>query len=131
MFPAAWFTPNYSIWIGEQEEAQAWDLLRRTRLDLRRAEQQGAPPDQLDAAFAAMYAAEGSDWLWWYGSDQDSGDDRYFDAAYRELLGFLVWRDLKVRYKQTVLGAAWAAGSRPRRSTNSSTAAKKASGSST
>ncbi|HEY3356080.1 MAG TPA: ABC transporter permease [Polyangia bacterium] len=28
--------------------------------------------------------------------------------AYRELLYFLAWRDLKVRYRQTVLGAAWA-----------------------
>src|SRR3954471_1896110 len=27
---------------------------------------------------------------------------------FRELLGFLVWRDVKVRYKQTILGAAWA-----------------------
>ncbi len=27
---------------------------------------------------------------------------------YRELLYFLVWRDIKVRYKQTLLGAAWA-----------------------
>lgn len=27
---------------------------------------------------------------------------------YRELLYFLVWRDVKVRYKQTVLGIAWA-----------------------
>jgi lipopolysaccharide transport system permease protein len=26
----------------------------------------------------------------------------------RELLGFLVWRSLKIRYKQTALGAAWA-----------------------
>jgi len=28
--------------------------------------------------------------------------------SYRELLFFLVWRDVKVRYKQTVLGASWA-----------------------
>jgi homopolymeric O-antigen transport system permease protein len=28
--------------------------------------------------------------------------------TYRELLYFLIWRDVKVRYKQTVLGAAWA-----------------------
>ncbi len=27
---------------------------------------------------------------------------------YRELLFFLIWRDIKVRYKQTVLGALWA-----------------------
>jgi lipopolysaccharide transport system permease protein len=28
--------------------------------------------------------------------------------AYRELLYFFIWRDVKVRYKQTALGAAWA-----------------------
>lgn len=27
---------------------------------------------------------------------------------YRELLFFFIWRDIKVRYKQTILGAAWA-----------------------
>ena len=27
--------------------------------------------------------------------------------SYRELFGFLVWRDIKVRYAQTVIGAAW------------------------
>src|SRR3954470_11353820 len=26
---------------------------------------------------------------------------------YRELIGFLVWRDLKVRYRQTLFGVAW------------------------
>ena len=29
-------------------------------------------------------------------------------AQYRELLFFLVWRDIKVRYKQTALGVSWA-----------------------
>lgn len=28
--------------------------------------------------------------------------------TYRELIYFMIWRDIKVRYKQTVLGAAWA-----------------------
>jgi lipopolysaccharide transport system permease protein len=28
--------------------------------------------------------------------------------AYRELIYFFIWRDVKVRYKQTALGAAWA-----------------------
>jgi lipopolysaccharide transport system permease protein len=27
---------------------------------------------------------------------------------YREVLYFLVWRDLKVRYRQTVMGVGWA-----------------------
>src|SRR6516165_12810266 len=26
---------------------------------------------------------------------------------YRELLYFMIWRDLKVRYKQTLIGVAW------------------------
>jgi lipopolysaccharide transport system permease protein len=37
--------------------------------------------------------------------------ERYYWAdlwRYRELLGFLAWRDVKVRYKQTVLGVLWA-----------------------
>ena len=29
---------------------------------------------------------------------------------YRELFGFLTWRDVKIRYKQTAFGAAWAVG---------------------
>lgn len=28
--------------------------------------------------------------------------------VYRELVFFMIWRDIKVRYKQTMLGAAWA-----------------------
>jgi len=28
--------------------------------------------------------------------------------SHREILYFLVWRDIKVRYKQTIIGAAWA-----------------------
>jgi len=27
---------------------------------------------------------------------------------YRDLLFFLTWRDINIRYKQTILGAAWA-----------------------
>jgi lipopolysaccharide transport system permease protein len=34
--------------------------------------------------------------------------DLYELWEYRELLYFLIWRDVKVRYKQTVLGASWA-----------------------
>jgi lipopolysaccharide transport system permease protein len=29
-------------------------------------------------------------------------------VLYRELLGFLVWRDIKIRYRQTFLGGLWA-----------------------
>lgn len=88
LYPASWFQPNYATWIGEDEEAEAWDYLYETRQALRKAEQSGEIPEEdLATALEAMLFAEGSDWFWWYGSDQDSGNDGYFDTAFRELLG--------------------------------------------
>ena len=84
VFPASWFQPNFATWIGEAEEARAWDYLYKARRDLRKAEDAGV---DITTAFESMLFAEGSDWFWWYGSDQESGDDGYFDAAYRELIG--------------------------------------------
>ncbi len=88
VFPASWFQPNFATWIGEREEAAAWDALWATRRAYKRAASSGtASEEQLASAFGHLLFAEGSDWFWWYGSDQDSGDDGYFDAAFRELLG--------------------------------------------
>jgi alpha-amylase/alpha-mannosidase (GH57 family) len=88
VFPASWFQPNFATWIGEEEEARAWDYLYRTRADFGVAERSGEYEEAAIAtAHQTMLFAEGSDWFWWYGSDQDSGDDGYFDSAFRELLG--------------------------------------------
>lgn len=87
VWPGAWFQANFSTWIGEEEEATAWDYLYAARQDLRRAEQSpDTDPEALEAARNAMYLAEGSDWFWWYGTDQDSGNDSYFDQAFRDLI---------------------------------------------
>jgi alpha-amylase/alpha-mannosidase (GH57 family) len=88
IYPGAWFQPNFATWIGEPEEARAWDYLYRTRADLDVAQRRGEIADEaLAAAYETMLFAEGSDWFWWYGADQDSGNDGYFDSAFRELLG--------------------------------------------
>jgi alpha-amylase/alpha-mannosidase (GH57 family) len=88
LFPGAWFSPNYDTWIGETEEAIAWDYLARTREFLVPYEsgEIAADPQALEQAFDFMYLAEGSDWFWWFGDDQDSGQDSYFDEAFRALL---------------------------------------------
>ncbi len=88
LFPGAWFSPNYDTWIGEPEEAIAWSYLAQVRHDLAAYEtgEKAVEADALAEAFDFMYLAEGSDWFWWYGADQDSGQDGYFDTGYRELL---------------------------------------------
>jgi alpha-amylase/alpha-mannosidase (GH57 family) len=89
LFPGAWFSTNYDTWIGEQEEADGWELLAQTRNWL--AAYAKANPSLImqtnyQEAYKTMLQAEGSDWFWWYGIDQDSGQDAYFDEAYRTLL---------------------------------------------
>jgi hypothetical protein len=42
-----------------------------------------ATPSTHPQAFAALYAAEGSDWFWWFGADQESGYDDVFDDLFR------------------------------------------------
>ena len=88
LFPGAWFSANYDTWIGETEEAIAWDYLARVREDLAKYEAGEINTDLnvLTQAFDFMYLAEGSDWFWWYGDVQDSGQDTYFDEGYRALL---------------------------------------------
>ena len=88
LFPGAWFSPNYDTWIGEPEEALAWDYLAQVREDLALfdAENSEISQESLLEAYDFMYLAEGSDWFWWYGDDQDSGQDSYFDEGFRALL---------------------------------------------
>jgi alpha-amylase/alpha-mannosidase (GH57 family) len=67
---------DLSTWIGEPEEDEAWAQLERVRNVVAAA---GDSPN----AISPIYAAEGSDWFWWYGSDQDSGTDDLFDWLFK------------------------------------------------
>ncbi|HWA70726.1 MAG TPA: glycoside hydrolase family 57 protein [Polyangiaceae bacterium] len=70
---------DLGTWIGEPEENRAWELLGAVRDVLSQA-----PPASVGGqALGALYAAEGSDWFWWFGSDQDSGSDQEFDDLFR------------------------------------------------
>lgn len=71
---------DLGTWIGEQEETDAWGLLGLVRDDL--ALLLGADPVAPSDPLKAIYAAEGSDWFWWFGDDQDSGTDEEFDALF-------------------------------------------------
>ncbi len=89
LWPGSWIGHDFSTWIGEDEENLAWDYLRRVRETLRRYETGLLTPpseEALEDAMTQMYIAEGSDWFWWYGADQNSGSDEDFDRQYRDTL---------------------------------------------
>ena len=74
---------DLGTWIGESEENLAWFMLLCVRLDLAA---RGVTPESAPAAFRALYAAEGSDWFWWLGDDQNSGSDAEFETLFRSHL---------------------------------------------
>jgi alpha-amylase/alpha-mannosidase (GH57 family) len=88
LWAGSWIGADFSTWIGEEEENRAWEYLQRTRDILQRYETgvRQTSPENLAEAMMMMYIAEGSDWFWWYGDDQDSGNDEAFDQQFRDTL---------------------------------------------
>jgi alpha-amylase/alpha-mannosidase (GH57 family) len=83
--PGSWINANFDIWIGAEEDNQAWDLL----LDARRVYDEYAPQTMEIArqlAYEELLIAEGSDWNWWYGPEHGSENRPEFDQLYRDHL---------------------------------------------
>lgn len=90
LWAGSWISHDFSTWIGEEEENMAWGYLKLTRDFLQKyitgSRKGNVSGEVLQDAVTQMYIAEGSDWFWWYGSDQNSGNDESFDAQYRNTL---------------------------------------------
>ena len=88
LWAGSWISHDFSTWIGEEEENTAWNYLGTTRevLELYLRDKRQASDEAIAAAKDAVMIAEGSDWFWWYGADQDSGSDEDFDRQFRETL---------------------------------------------
>jgi len=71
---------DLGTWIGHPEENRAWDLLGEARNALVQA---GHTPASAPLAFEALFAAEGSDWFWWFGDDQGAEWDPELDDLFR------------------------------------------------
>ncbi|MBX3335201.1 MAG: glycoside hydrolase family 57, partial [Nitrospira sp.] len=78
----SWINADYKIWIGHDEDNRGWDLLSHTRAKLAE-ETSNLPPDRAQAAWQELYAAEGSDWFWWYGDDFGTDFKPEFDRLFR------------------------------------------------
>jgi alpha-amylase/alpha-mannosidase (GH57 family) len=95
IFPGSWINGNYAIWIGHPEENLAWDLVAHAREAavngnqlVAAALQSGEPSTDATAEMIcrSLYAAEGSDWFWWYGDDHFSPHSDRFDQLFRQHL---------------------------------------------
>ncbi len=79
--PGSWIDGNFRVWIGEQEDNRAWQYLRTTREDWGQFS-----PDEQERSRMSLFAAEGSDWNWWYGRDRTAQTAEQFDDLYRRHL---------------------------------------------
>jgi hypothetical protein len=97
--PGSWINSNYGIWIGHPEENRAWELIAKARDAAVRysplvAELLTSGVTDLDAIedkTAAgicrdLFAAQGSDWFWWYGEDHFTSHGEQFDLLFRRHL---------------------------------------------
>jgi alpha-amylase/alpha-mannosidase (GH57 family) len=90
----SWINADYKIWIGHEEDNRGWDILRHTRTRLA-ALAPNLPPDRAQAAWNELYAAEGSDWFWWYGDDFETDFKSEFDRLFRTHLRN-VWTHMRL-----------------------------------
>ncbi len=80
----SWVDGSLTTWIGDPAKNRAWDLLTAARQTL--ANHPEATPENNPEAWSALYAAEGSDWFWWFGEGHSSNNDAMFDQLFREHL---------------------------------------------
>lgn len=80
----SWVDGSFTTWIGDPVKNRAWDLLTAARQTL--ANHPEATEETNPAAWEALFAAEGSDWFWWFGEGHTSNQDALFDQLFREHL---------------------------------------------
>jgi alpha-amylase/alpha-mannosidase (GH57 family) len=90
IFPGSWINANFDIWIGGDEDNQAWEHLLRARQTYDRMaqspEHQQIPEQNRSQALEELLIAEGSDWCWWYGPEHASENRPEFDRLFRDHL---------------------------------------------
>jgi len=80
LFSGSWIDANFSTWIGHQEKNAAWALLAQARHALSAL---GGREASRAAAWKSLGAAEGSDWMWWFGDTHFSAQADEFDRLFR------------------------------------------------
>jgi len=86
IYSGSWIDKTFQYWIGEPEKNKAWAYLKKTKDDFEEFARKHKSNKNLSAARRDILIAEGSDWFWWYGEPNNSGQDFVFDYMFRERL---------------------------------------------
>lgn len=86
IYSGSWINRNFQLWIGEPTKNQAWNALKKVRDDFMQFVKANPNHKNIEKAHHEIYMAEGSDWFWWYGEPNHSGQDHIFDYLFREHL---------------------------------------------
>lgn len=82
----SWINKNFQLWLGEPVKNLAWNYLKQVKCDLNDFIAENPNHQSLSLAQRELMIAQGSDWFWWYGEPNDSGQDHIFDYLFREHL---------------------------------------------
>lgn len=86
IYTGSWINKNFQIWIGEPVKNMAWSYLKQVREDFKNFSKENPGHKGIPFAQKEVMIAQGSDWFWWYGEPNDSGQDHIFDYLFREHL---------------------------------------------
>lgn len=86
IYTGSWIDRTFKYWVGESEKNKAWSCLKQAKDDFDNFVKTNSEYKNLAAAKREILIAEGSDWFWWYGEPNNSGQDFLFDYMFRERL---------------------------------------------
>ncbi len=105
----SWIHGNFGKWIGSMEKNYVWDILLEARMNLektgytfehlRTLKRKSKREKYLFKAYECMFIAEGSDWFWWAGEDQESYTGEPFNELFFNYINQVYVNLLKAGYK--------------------------------
>lgn len=86
IYSGSWIDKTFQYWIGDYEKNKAWAYLKQTKDVFDSFVKENKKHPNITLAKRELLIAEGSDWFWWYGEPNNSGQDFIFDYMFRERL---------------------------------------------
>jgi alpha-amylase/alpha-mannosidase (GH57 family) len=81
----SWINGNFNIWIGDEEDRKGWELLEKAR-NAFLEHKDNLTSEQTEKIRQYLSIAQGSDWFWWFGSENYTEDLDIFDSLFRQNL---------------------------------------------